>query len=88
MTCTRNPRGPGAARFGPVGDFTLELGDAFVRLVAETGNYRASARTLGHRHLFENRMRRHPDFRRRCEAAAAAADARLRREERPFPRPP
>ena len=45
MTHTRLPRGLGAARFGPVRAFTPELGDAFVALVAQTGNYRAAART-------------------------------------------
>jgi hypothetical protein len=78
MTHTSTPRGPGAARFGPVGHFTPELGDAFIVLVEQTGNYRAAARTLGHRHLFYNRMYRDPAFRARCESAAALADARLR----------
>lgn len=78
MTTSRPPRGPGAARFGPVGHFTPELADTFVALVEETGNYRAAARTLGHKHLFNNRMYRDPAFRARCEAAAASADARLR----------
>lgn len=81
MTNTRLPRGPDVARSGA---FTPALGDAFVALVAQTGNYRASARTLGHPFLFTSRMRRHPGFRRRCEAAARAADARLRLAEGPF----
>ncbi len=87
MTKTRIPRGPGAARFGPVGDFTPELGETFLALVQQTGNYRAAARALGHKHLFNNRMRRDPAFRRRCEAAAVAADARLREADGPFLRP-
>ena len=74
MTQTRTPRG----RFGPIVPFTPELADAFITLVEQTGNYRAAARTLGHRHLFYNRMYRDPAFRARCEAAAALADARLR----------
>lgn len=74
MTKTRTPRG----RFGPACAFTPDLADAFVALVEQTGNYRAAAGALGHRHLFNNRMYRDPGFRVRCEAAAAAADARLR----------
>lgn len=74
MTQTRTQRG----RFGPVVPFTPDLADAFVALVEQTGNYRAAARTLGHRHLFYNRMYRDPAFRARCDAAAALADARLR----------
>lgn len=87
MASKRIARGPGIARFGPVGDWTPELGEAFIALVEENGNYRASARALGHPFLFTNRMRRHPGFRRRCEAAARAADARLRLAESPFPPP-
>jgi hypothetical protein len=83
MTQTRTPRG----RFGPDCAFTPDLADAFVALVEQTGNYRAAARTLGHRHLFNNRMRRHPAFRHRCEAAASSADARLRAAEGPLLRP-
>lgn len=80
MTQIRTPRG----RFGPVFAFTPDLADAFVALVEQTGNYRAAARTLGHRHLFYNRMYRDPAFRSRCEAAAAAADARLRQADGPL----
>jgi hypothetical protein len=80
MTITRTTRG----RFGPAVAFTPELADAFVSLVEQTGNYRAAARALGHRHLFNNRMYRDPAFRRRCEAAAAAADARLREADGPL----
>ena len=83
MTQIRTPRG----RFGPVVPFTPDLADAFVALVGQTGNYRAAARTLGHRHLFNNRMRRDPAFRRRCEAAAASADARLHATGSPILRP-
>jgi hypothetical protein len=73
-----------ARRPAPRGLFTAELGEAFLLLMRETGNARASARALGHRHLFNNRMRRDPVFRRACEAAARAADARLRRATGPF----
>ena len=83
MASTRTPRGPGAARPGSAGAFTSALGEAFLALVGQTGNYRAASRTLGHPHLFRNRMRRDPGFRRLCEAAAAAADARLRAAESP-----
>jgi hypothetical protein len=76
-----------ACRLGPRGSFTEELGGIFLALLRETGNARASARALGHRHLFNNRMRRDPAFRRACEAAARAADARLRRATSPFPPP-
>ncbi|HTU10234.1 MAG TPA: hypothetical protein VMG08_04980 [Allosphingosinicella sp.] len=84
MPNTRLPRGPGAMRFGPIGAFTPELAEAFLSLVEQTGNYRAAARILGHRHLFSNRMYRHPEFRHRCEAAAASADARLREAPGPL----
>jgi hypothetical protein len=87
MIHTRIPRGPGVARFGPVGDFTPELGESFLMLVEQNGNYQASARALGFPWLFQNRMNRDAEFRRRCEAAAAAADARLRLAERPVPPP-
>jgi hypothetical protein len=80
MTQIRTPRG----RFGPVVAFTPDLADAFIALVELTGNYRAAARTLGRRHLFNNRMYRDPAFRRRCEAAAATADARLRQADGPL----
>ena len=75
---------------GPKGAWTEELCEAFLALLAETGNARASARSLGQRHLFNNRMRRDRAFRRRCEAAIRAADARLSRlarAQRPFLRP-
>jgi uncharacterized protein (DUF2237 family) len=66
------------------GAWSVQLGEAFLALLAETGNARASARVLGHRHLFNNRMRRDPHFRRACDAAVAAADARLKAMQRPF----
>ncbi len=84
MPNPRLPRGPGAARFGPAGAITPGLADAFLALVERTGNYRAAARTLGHKHLFNNRMYRDPAFRARCEAAAARADACLREAGGPF----
>jgi hypothetical protein len=84
MTHTPRRRGLDVARLGA---FTPELAEAFLALVAQTGNYRAAARTLGHKHLFNNRMYRDPDFRRRCEAAAASADARLRAADGPFLQP-
>lgn len=76
-----------ALRPGPRGAFTAELGEAYLALLRETGNARASARALGHRYLFDNRKRYDPAFKRGCEAAARAADARLRRSKSPFPQP-
>jgi len=67
--------------------WTVELGEAFLALFRETGNARASARALGHPELFNNRMKRNPEFRRRARAAASEADARLRGAESPFPFP-
>jgi hypothetical protein len=64
--------------------WTEELGEKFLALVRETGNAGAAARALGHPYLFDNRMRRHPDFRNACRAACAAADARLSRAESPL----
>lgn len=69
------------------GAWTEALGEAFLALMRETGNARAAARTLGHRHLFNNRMKRDPAFRRDCAAAAAEADARLSQATSPFLRP-
>jgi hypothetical protein len=69
---------------GPAGHFTAELGEAFLALLRQTGNARASARMLGHRHLFYNRMYRDPDFRRRCVEALAVADAALAGREGEF----
>jgi hypothetical protein len=65
--------------------WTAALGEAFLALLRETGNARASARALGHRDLFNNRMKRRPDFRQACRAALDEADARLRRLTGPFP---
>lgn len=67
--------------------WSAELREAFLALLRETGNARAAARRLGHRHLFNNRMRRDPDFRRECRAAAEAADRRLRGWPTRFPPP-
>ncbi|HEX8513617.1 MAG TPA: hypothetical protein VF688_11000 [Allosphingosinicella sp.] len=60
------------------------LGEAFLALVRETGNARAAARALGHPDLFNNRMKRRPEFRRAVRAAADEADARFRGAESPF----
>lgn len=76
-----------ARRPGPRGSFTAELGEAYLALLRETGNARASARTLGHPYLFDNRKRYDPAFARACDTAARKADARLRRAQSPFPPP-
>ena len=76
-----------ARRPGPRGAWTAELGEAYLALLRETGNAQASARALGNRHLFYNRVRRDPAFRRACDAAVRAADARLRKATSPFLRP-
>ncbi|HET9637754.1 MAG TPA: hypothetical protein VFP12_00935 [Allosphingosinicella sp.] len=67
--------------------WTPALGETFLALVRETGNARASARALGHPDLFNNRMKRHPEFARAVRAAAEAADARLSGAESPFLEP-
>ena len=54
-----------------------KLREAFLASLRDTGNAQASARRLGHVHLFKNRMRRDPDFRRDCEAAMDYAQSRL-----------
>lgn len=64
--------------------WTVELGERFLELVRETGNARGAARELGYPELFNNRMRRNPQFKARVRAAAAEADARLRGAESPF----
>lgn len=69
---------------GPAGLFTIALGEAFITLLRQTGNARASARMLGHKHLFNNRMRRDPEFRRLCREAVAEADAALAGREGEF----
>ena len=56
--------------------WTPALGEAFLRLVRETGNARAAARALGHPNLFNNRMKRHPEFKRRARAGAEARTSR------------
>ncbi|HEV2747177.1 MAG TPA: hypothetical protein VGW34_07750 [Allosphingosinicella sp.] len=65
--------------------WTVELGEAYLALLRETGNARASARALGHPYLFRKRMKRDPDFARRCAEAVAEADARLSRAASAFP---
>lgn len=94
-----SPGGPGGRMTGKEQDgrglapgrrdrvWTAELGEAFLALVRETGNARASARALGYPELFANRMRRHPEFGRAVREAAAEADARLRGAESAFPFP-
>ncbi|HEX8621019.1 MAG TPA: hypothetical protein VF718_03540 [Allosphingosinicella sp.] len=67
--------------------WSAALGERFLVLLAETGNARQSAIRLGAVHIFNNRMRRDPEFRRRATAAAAEADERLRGAESPFPAP-
>lgn len=87
MTRTPEPRPAGAARFGPMGGFTAELAAAYLALLRETGNARASARRLARPYLFDNRKRHDPAFRRACAEAAAEADRRLAAATRPFPPP-
>lgn len=69
------------------GAWTAALGEAFLRLLRETGNARASARALGHPNLFNKRMKTDPAFRRACAAAVAEVDARLSKAPSPFSRP-
>jgi hypothetical protein len=64
--------------------WSAELRESFLTLLRATGNAAAASRTLGHRHLFNNRMRRDPDFRRDCEAAMETADRQLGEEPGPF----
>lgn len=80
--CSKAPK-----RRGRKSAWSDALGEAFLALVRETGNARAAARALGHPDLFNNRMKRHPDFRRAVRAAAEEADADLRAAENPFPYP-
>jgi hypothetical protein len=82
---TKDERGLAPGRRDRV--WTAELGERFLEMVRETGNARASARALGHKELFANRMRRNPEFARRVRAAAGEADARLRGAENAFPFP-
>lgn len=67
--------------------WTAALGEAFLELVRETGNARAAARALGHPDLFNNRMKRNPEFAQKVRAAADEADARFRGAESPFLHP-
>lgn len=64
--------------------WSVELGEAFLVLLGETGNARQAAIALGAPHAFANRMKRCPEFRRRAMAAAAEADERWRGYEGPF----
>lgn len=64
--------------------WNAELRETYLALLRESGNARASARRLGHRDLFFNRMRRDPDFARDCRTAVEAADSRLREWPTPF----
>jgi len=56
----------------------------FLALVRETGNKRAAAAALGHPNLFNNRMKRNPEFRRQCREACGDADAQLQGPATPF----
>jgi hypothetical protein len=76
-------RGP-RRRPGPKGAWTDELGEAFLALLRQTGNFSASSRALGHPNLFNNRRRWDRAFRRACEAAVEEADARLSEADSPF----
>src|SRR3954469_1776569 len=78
----QDERGLGCGRRDRI--WTPELGEAFLALLRETGNARASARALGHPCLFNNRMRRGAEFRRACREAVEEADARFRGAERDF----
>ncbi|MGA9581339.1 MAG: hypothetical protein WBR13_05155 [Allosphingosinicella sp.] len=66
--------------------WTAALGEAFLRLVGETGDAQGAARALGHPNLFRNRMRRDLEFRRRYRALAAAAAEALSGRARPVRR--
>ncbi|HYW15640.1 MAG TPA: hypothetical protein VE891_05750 [Allosphingosinicella sp.] len=63
------------------------LGERFLALVRETGNARQAAISLGAPNAFNNRMKRHPEFKARVRAAAGQADARLSGAESAFPEP-
>ena len=60
------------------GAWSEALGEAFLALLRETGNVRASSRALGQPNLFSIRMHRDPAFGRVARAAAAEAEARLK----------
>lgn len=66
-------------------DWSEALRAAYLALLRETGNARASARRLGHPTLFQGRKARDPVFRRECLEAVAEADARLRLASGAFP---
>ena len=83
----QDERRRGRGRGRPDRVWTVELGERFLALVRETGNARASARALGHPDLFNNRMKRHPEFKRAVRAASAEADARFRGAQNPFLHP-
>ena len=78
----QDERGPKAR--GRKGAWTPALGEAFLELVRETGNAQAAARALGYPNLFNNRMRRDPDFLRRYREASFgwAQDERARGSRR------
>lgn len=67
--------------------WSAELKEAFLALLRETGNASASARTLGHPNLFNNRRQSDPAFRRDWADAVAEADAKLGRAPSAFPEP-
>jgi hypothetical protein len=80
----------GCASLGPARDkrgkraravWSEALGERFLALVRETGNGAAAARALGAPHLFNNRMRRDGDLRRRYREALKAS-GRARSVER------
>jgi len=58
----------------------------FLALIRKTGNKRAAAAALGYPYLFNNRMKRNPEFRRQCDEACAAAGAGLEGAATPFVR--
>jgi hypothetical protein len=66
------------------GAWTDELGEAFLALLRETGNFSASSRALGYPNLFNNRRRWDFAFRRACREAVDEADARLSESDSPF----
>lgn len=83
--CPREGEGTRTSTCPRRGAWTEALGEAFLALLRETGNARAAARALGHPNMFNNRMRRRPEFKAACRAAVAEADARLRGAESAFP---
>jgi hypothetical protein len=75
----------GAAAPRPRSVWSEALRADYLALLRETGNGRASARSLGHPFLFDNRRSRDPVFRRQCEQAVAEAEARLSQALSRFP---